>query len=268
MTYVFKPRTTTDSSVVDASKTLLYGNAGWGKTTQFLNYQRTFGKGFIISGEAGLSSISQSPIDYLPFVSWDGDEDAANGIHSFRGICRIMASTEFRAQGYQWIGLDSLTELSDRLMEYLQAKLDAGDYRGKKGEDNKFDLWADYARLMTSSLKWIRDLPFHVLVTALPKEETDDGGVTKYSIAVKGNGVAKQLPGLFDNVFAGIRVSDGDRTAPTVRRFVVTDEVRGWLGKVRDPRRVLKPVEETGDVASLLVRVRDAAKNNTTENVQ
>lgn len=265
MSLVFRPRTTADASVVEASKSLIYADAGWGKTTQFAHYKRMFGKGFIISGEAGLSSISHEGIDYLPFSSWDGEPDANGGL-GFKSICRLMATPEFRAQGYTWIGLDSLTELSDRLHEHLQAKLEAGDYRAAKGGDNKFEMWGDASRLLVGAVKWIRDLPYHVLVTALAKSETDENGATKYGVSIKGNAVAKQLPGLFDNVFAGIRKTEAVEpgTTPRVRRFVVTDEVSGWLGKVRDPARTLKPWEETGDVTSLLARIRDGANTPST----
>ena len=37
-------------------KTLLYGHHGWGKTTQFIHYQKHTER-FVLSGESGLSSI-------------------------------------------------------------------------------------------------------------------------------------------------------------------------------------------------------------------
>lgn len=251
----FSPRRTSDAGVTDATKTLLYAHHGWGKTTQFRHYQRHFGKGFIISGESGLVSVSDADIDYLPFSSWDGDHDPARDVYSFRGICRMVGSPEFRAQGYKWIGLDSLTECSDRLMEHLEAKQSEGAYKAKGGKENAFEMWADYGRLMLGSLKWIRDLPLHVLVTCLAKEESDDNGATNYWPMIKGQAVGKQIPGLFDMVFCGVRTTDGDRAAPKVARFIVTEEVRGWHGKARDPRSRLRPVERSSDVTELLGRI-------------
>ena len=69
---MFKPLNTSDQTT-SFRKTLLYGHHGWGKTTQFIHYQKHYGKGFIISGESGLSSIRSAGIDYLPFTSWAGD---------------------------------------------------------------------------------------------------------------------------------------------------------------------------------------------------
>ena len=105
--------------------------------------------------------------------------------------------------------------------------------------------------MMLGAVKWVRDLPFHVVVTALAKEEDDDTGQTHYWPMLQGRGVMKQLPGIFDHVFCGIRVTDGDRDKPTVTRYIVTDEVRGWHGKARDPRHRLKAVERTGDITEL-----------------
>ncbi len=61
----FKPMKTSDEAT-GFRKTLLYGAAGFGKTTQAKHFKRAFGQGFIISGEAGLSSIRSEGIDYLP----------------------------------------------------------------------------------------------------------------------------------------------------------------------------------------------------------
>ena len=59
------PLKTNDISVVGASKTLVYGMHGSGKTTQCANYAKRFGKGLILSGESGLSSIADIACDYL-----------------------------------------------------------------------------------------------------------------------------------------------------------------------------------------------------------
>lgn len=244
---MFKPMSTANLSTEAPHRTLFYGHHGVGKTTQAINYKRSYGKGFIISGEAGLRSIMHEAIDYLPFSSWDGEHDPSKDVYSFKGICRMIDSQEFRDAGYKWIMLDSLTEASDRLLTELEEQ--------HKGSKNGFALWGDYSRQMIGACKWLRDLPYHILVTALAREETDDNGGTDYWPAVKGSAVGKLLPGLFDNVFCGIRVTSGDRTEPKVERYIVTEEVRGWHGKARDPLRRLKPVERCHDVTELLSRI-------------
>lgn len=244
---MFKVMNTSDESI-NRRKVLLYGHHGWGKTTQMANYQRKFGKGFIISGEAGLSSISSAGIDYLPFSSFDGRVDADKGVFSFRSICKFIASDDFKAAGYKWIGLDSLTELGDLCLDHVQNQY--------KDDKNGFKIWGDYKTLMLGACKWVRDLPYHVIVTALAKEETDDNGATHYWPFVAGSAVQKQLPGIFDCVVCGIRTTQDDGQGnQRVARFIVTDEVKGWHGKVRDEKRRLKSVERSSDVAELLGRL-------------
>lgn len=240
----FKPLSTSGHAIRDAGKSLLYGHHGWGKTTQAKYLQERYGPGFILSGEAGLRSIMDSEIDYLPFNSWDGKVDTDRGLYSFAAIVKMMRSQEFKDAGYQWIMLDSLTELSDRLIEHLEVE--------HAGSKNGFALWQDYGRHMLWACKWIRDQDVHVLVTALAKEEKDDNGGVEYWPAVKGAAVQKQIPGIFDNVLCGVRHTDGDRDDPSVRRFLVTDEVRGWHGKVRDPYKRIKPIMETSNIVDVL----------------
>jgi len=230
------------------TKTLLYSHHGWGKTYQCRHYQRTYGKGLIISGEAGLKSIEDVEIDYLPFNSWDGPVDEEKGIYSYRHIWKMVMSPEFRKEGYKWICIDSLTELAERMIEHFE----------KEYEDsgNGFQLWGDYARAMTSVLKSIRDLPFHVYITCLAKEEKTPNDTIEYWPHVPGQAVGKKIPALFDHVLCGVRVTEkDDKGIPKVKRYIATDEVSGWHGKTRDPRQRLQAYEECDDVTALLSRI-------------
>jgi len=184
---MFKPRQTSDASIRNTSKSLIYALHGYGKTTQCKYYQETFGRGFIISGEGGLVSISDADIDYLPFSSWDGKHDPDNGVYSFRGLCSIIADPKsgFSKAGYKWIAIDSLTEASDLLHREMERKF-ADD---KKWIQNSGE---EFAKNMIGSLKFIRDLPYHVLVTALAKDEEDDNGRATYWPHVHGKAVSKQ----------------------------------------------------------------------------
>ena len=59
-----KPFKTSDVSNI-ALNILLYGHAGCGKTTQIGKMHDRYGKGLVLSGEGGLTSISDKEIDYL-----------------------------------------------------------------------------------------------------------------------------------------------------------------------------------------------------------
>lgn len=230
------------------TKVLLYAHHGYGKTYQCRYYQKRFGKGLIISGESGLKSVEDVDIDYVPFSSWDGSHDPEGGVYSYRGICKMIATEDFQKAGYKWIAIDSLTELAERLIEHLEVE--------HKHNNNGFQLWADYSRMMIGTLKWIRDLDMHVYVTCLAAEEQDANDVTQYWPFVKGQKVAKQIPALFDHVLCGVRTTEkNDQGMPKVSRYVVTDEASGWHGKVRDPRQRLKPYEKVEDITELLARM-------------
>jgi hypothetical protein len=243
---MFKVLNTSDAEV-HFEKTLLCAHHGWGKTTQAINVQNKYGKTLIISLEGGLKSLEHVSIDVIPVATWDGDHNPESGVFSFRGAMRMIASEEFKSMGYTAIFIDSVTELSDQLMEFLEEK--------HAGNKNGFEKWGDNSRLMIGALKWIRDLDMHVVCTCLLAEEDDDNGLTTYWPMVKGSKVAKQIPALFDHVFCGIRHTDGDRTNPKVTRYLATDQVRGYYAKARDPRQRLRPIEKSDDITKLFAKM-------------
>lgn len=248
---MFKPMSTTEAlSASEPHKVLLYAHHGFGKTYQCRYFQQRYGKGLILSGEKGLKSVGDVNLDFVPFTSWDGVHDAAQATYSFKGLMRDINSAAFKAMGYKWIAIDSLSELSDRLHEYLSEKF--------PGEKDTFKLWGEYDKLITASLKWIRDQPYHVYVTALAKEEKDDQERIQFWPSVKGQRASKQIPAIFDHVLCGVRATETDpKTGQVaVKRFIITEEVNGWHGKTRDPGRKLKPVEACSDITELLSRMQ------------
>lgn len=238
-----KAMQTNSASLEEAHKVLFCAHHGFGKTTNAKHMQVRYGRGFIISGESGLRSIGDCKIDYLPFQSFDGKVNEDEGTYSFMSIFKWVQSKEFLSSGYKWVMLDSLTELSDRLMDAVDEK-----YKGSK---NGFEKWGEYDRVMTGVLKIIRDLPMHVVVTCLAKDKEDANGDSSYWPAVQGNGLQKKIPGLFDHVLCGNRTEDEKTGKP--RRFIITDEVKGWHGKVRAPGSItIPPWIETGNITEVL----------------
>ena len=119
---MFKAMKTSAIAHDGPTKVLLYAHHGFGKTYQCRYYQKRYGKGLILSGESGLKSVEDVDIDYVPFDSWDGTHDPDNGKYSFRGIIRMMSTSDFKDAGYNWIAIDSITEMSERLIEHLEAE--------------------------------------------------------------------------------------------------------------------------------------------------
>ena len=114
---------------------------------------------------------------------------------------------------------------------------------------------------MIGACKIVRDLPCHVIITALAKESQNDEGENEYWPMVAGRQVQTQLPGIFDCVLCGVRATSGNKQdGIKVERYIVTDEVRGWHGKVRDEHQVLKSVEHESNITKLFKRMDKGAK--------
>lgn len=253
----FAPRSTGKMRVDEKTKTLLYAHHGFGKTTQCKFYQEHYGPGFIFSGEGGLKSLVGSDIDYLPFSSWDGQHNPEEEVYSFKGIVRMTQSDEFKAMGYRWIAIDSLTELSDLCLRHFEKEVEAERIKNQKDKKDGFAVWNQYNAALIGALKWVRDLDMHVLVTALAKEEEDANGNLHYWPMVQGKGVMKQIPGMFDNVFCGVRSAEPDPATgrPRIKRFFITEEANGWHGKARDPLHRAEPVENTDRMTDIFKKM-------------
>lgn len=252
---MFSPLNTSDHTT-SYRKTLLYGHHGWGKTTQFIHYQQHFGSGFILSGESGLSSIRDAGIDYLPFTSFGDASNPEENQYSFIDIFKWMLTEDFKSRQYKWVGIDSLTELSDMSMAHATKVAEAEAKKSGKAV-NGFQIFSDHAKNLIGACKAMRDMPCHFLVTALAKEGQDDAGNVEYWPMVSGKQAQQQLPGIFDNVFCGVRHTSDAHSAGEgkVIRYVVTEEYNGWKGKVRDEKRRLKPVEQTGNIVALFKKM-------------
>lgn len=260
----FAPKSTSNLEADDKTKTLLYAHHGFGKTHQCRHMADYYGKGFIISGESGLKSLVGKDIDYLPFTSWDGRHDPDNEVYSFKGIVAMMRTPEFAAAGYQWISIDSLTEMSDLCKNHFDAEAEREFRANPTKKKDGFAVWNNYNSSLIGALKWVRDLDYHVLMTALAKEEADDNGKQHYWPMVQGKGVMKQIPGMFDNVFCGVRTTTEDPATgkPRITRKFITEEVNGWHGKSRDPFGVIDDVEETADITDIFKKLKVEGFNN------
>ena len=151
--------------------------------------------------------------------------------------------------------LDSLTELSDMCFAWSDAKAAANAAAtGKK--QNGFEVWGEYKEKMIGACKFIRDLPYHVVITSLAKTTENENGGTEFIPLLQGNAVQAQVPGIFDNVFGGvIKTVKDDEGVSTTKRYVITGNYAGWQGKVRDESGSVKLIEETGDITTILLKM-------------
>jgi hypothetical protein len=243
----WRPKSTMGSGLHEPNKVLLYGHHGWGKTWQVRNFQKRYGNGLLLSGEKGLKSLADVDIPHIAFTSWDGPHDPDNDVYSFRGMAQMLTPSFLRDNDINWLALDSITELSEMLMAWAKKETE--------GEKNRFAVWALYNEKMIGAIKWIRDLPVHIYVTSLAAEGEDDSGGSDFWPHVHGSKVATAIPANFDHVFCAIKrdVVEGDDVK--TKRFIVTEQMRGWHGKARDPFNRLAAVEEVDDITELLDRM-------------
>lgn len=235
-------------------KVLLYTHHGWGKTTQMKYFQEKFGKGLIISGEKGLSSIRSAGIDYVEFRAWE----------KFREIFQFLKSDEFAEAGYKWVGVDSITEASDCSKKHAEREAKRIAHETQSKIDG-FSIWANHESQLIGACKALRDLPVHVIVTALSRDIEDENGNPHHWPAVAGKNNQRELCGIFDAVFCGIRdevetgeVDPNGRPIKKIVRRIITDTHMGWHGKVRDEHRCLDIVEDTANVVELLEKIEAA----------
>jgi len=178
--------TTTRQAAADGGiKALVYGGAGAGKTTLCAT---TGGNPLIISAEGGLMSLREQEIDVLEVSSIDDVMEAYKFIESSEG------------KAYDWICLDSLTEIAEVTLASLKAKTQ--DPRQAYGE---------MSETMTRLVKAFRDLPRNILMTAKQSRDKDEmSGVMLYGPMMPGRQLGPQLPYLFDLVCAMRAETDGE----------------------------------------------------------
>ena len=176
-----------------APKIVVYGKSGVGKTTLIGSLE---GRVLILSAEAGLLSLANFPseiktrIDVLRIASLDDLREAFVQIKS--------------AQKYQWVVLDSASEIAEVILADSKEKV--ADPRQAYGE---------VIEKMTSLLRAFRDLrDVGVYVTAkegLVKDEVT--GKTYVGIAMPGTKLGDAIPYLFDEVFRlSVVTTDGEST--------------------------------------------------------
>lgn len=234
---------------------LLYGHGGVGKTTAIGRFADVMGKGLIISGEGGLTSISDKDIDYIPFFSFDHPVDRQKHPegHSFKDIMSFVRSDDFRQAGYKWLAVDSVTELSRRAFNEAMEENPDPSNTGKP--------YQIYARKFEPMIGDLRDLPIHTIVTALAAEEQDDNGQTHFWPMLAQKTKQKKFLGDFDLVCGMITKTETQKNAEgktkmSLRRYMICSPVNGWHGKNRDPHGRIRHVEEGGDVPALVKRMQ------------
>lgn len=213
-------------AATSALKMVVYGTSGIGKTS----LAKTIGEPtLLISAESGLLTLAGSDIDVIDI----SQDDNGNVIPKEKRIVRLGEVYQFllsedAKKKYRWIFIDSLTEISQNLVEALQA-----EYPDRK---DSLVLYGENSKRLRSLVKSFRDLPhYNVVFTALSTIDKDEAGMRFTTIDLVGN-FASKLPGFFDEVFFMSVDKDGKRflVTETTDRAVAKDR-SGKLDKLEVP---------------------------------
>lgn len=177
-------------------KIVVAGEAGNGKTTLARTIQEGLGERvLVISAEAGLLSLKGADLDYIELQV----NDEGQPVPKEKRIARLAEVYNWlmlpeQMAKYRWIFLDSLTEISQNMLEQLET---IEEFSGPKNTIKKY---GELATRMRSLAKSFRDMPhYSVVFSALVKEETDQDNQKKVKVSLIGS-FADQLPALFDEV--------------------------------------------------------------------
>lgn len=182
-------------------KICVYGFAGAGKTVLSAT---TGANTVILSAEAGLLSLKNAPAEVKAKL-------AVIQIKSLQDMGEAFAWLQTGHMA-DWLVIDSISEIAEVVLS--SAKGLNKDPRGAYG---------DMADDMLELIRQLRDLPgYNVMMTAKQTRIKDDfTGITSYVPMLPGQQLTKQIPYMFDEIFA-LRVEPHPSEAGQVIRVLQT----------------------------------------------
>jgi hypothetical protein len=185
-----------------AIKIVVAGEAGNGKTTLARTIEQALGERvLLVSAEAGLLTLRGSSVDYIELQRrFDEDRKAWIEVPKQDRVARLVEVFKYVSlpetmARYKWLFIDSLTEINQNVLEFLESQPDF------QGPANTIKKYGELSTRMRGLCKAFRDLPhYNVVFSALVKNETDSDNRTTMSIDMTGK-FAHVLPSLFDEIF-------------------------------------------------------------------
>jgi len=167
------------------AKMLVYGDSGVGKTVFASSAPRPM---LWIESEGGTNSIADPKgIDIVK----------ASGLDTYREALQYLRSDEGRK--YKTVVLDSFTETQASVLKEIMVAVHAAD--GTRDEFTpQFQEYQRLVGVMREIVRGFRDLPMHVVVTALTREDKDElTGRTAVRPRLS-PAIASEIPGFMDVV--------------------------------------------------------------------
>lgn len=217
----------------DKLKILVYGASGAGKTSLAKTIPKEE-KTLVISAEAGLLCLNDTDLDVIDITQ----DDNGKLIPKEKRIQRLVEvyqylNTEEAIKKYKWIFIDSLTEISQNMIEALYA-----EYPDRSAT---LVMYSENAKRMRSLIKSFRDIPhYNVVMTALDHTEKDENNMRITGVSMIG-AIADKIPAYFDECLYLATFEDPE-TKETVRKLVTSKSEKlvckdrsGKLHKIEEP---------------------------------
>lgn len=205
---------------------LTYGQSGSGKTSSAKTLP---GRKLVINLENGcLPLAGDESIDiYDCCVDGNGKElDRTRRIDKFNYCLREIIPQH---PEYDWLVVDSLTELAQVLVENLKKKY--------PDRSDAFPMWGEYNDTLMGICKNLRDSGRNVFITALDCVDKDESGRRFIGIDVSGK-IAARIPAFFDEIFYLKEFTDEGKSV----RKLITGNYNGVIAKDRSGK--LNLIEE------------------------
>jgi energy-coupling factor transporter ATP-binding protein EcfA2 len=170
---------------------LVYGPSGSGKTTVAATLP---GKILFVNAENGLLSISSGKELAVYDLTVDGSGKDLPRDFRFEKLLHLLKEVlPGMTDKFDWLVFDSMTEISQNLVEGLKKK-----YPDKA---DGLKLWGEYNDFMVAFIKQLRDYrPFNILLLALDSVDKDDTGKRFVGVDINGK-ISSRVPALIDEVF-------------------------------------------------------------------
>jgi len=202
---------------------VVFGEPNAGKTSLARTIKE---KAIIVDAEGGLQSINDLETD--TFRLYENTEGSEVPRHErFDRLVKFMnylKTDDGKKNQFKWVIIDSLTEVSQNLLEQVKYE---EDQKKKAGEKiNSFEKWTNYKDRMESFVKDIRDMKgYNILALALVDESKNEDGSKDKRVDIEGK-ISQRIPAIFDEVMYLHRDNEG-------KRVLVTDNYKNIVCKDR-----------------------------------
>jgi hypothetical protein len=217
---------------------LMHGPSGAGKTyraAQAVDPSQDKELVFLVLTEANgvVSAKTANPNVLLPeFEAADGTvRNYVSNANELRQCMKMCAGTELKDMGVTTVAFDGLTEIQALLKDEILAKKPAD-----QGETMQLQEWGLLGERMRKIMRWLRSIPYNVIVTCLTNEEGggDSGDPLRIRLQLQGKSTVNAVPQFFTAVAYCTNI-DPARKGQPVRRIAMFEGSSRYVCKPAGP---------------------------------